>query len=304
MMGTLGGGERRCPDDLVVRGQREHLTEIERHALVAHLGQCAECRAAAALTALFDAVPDTQPGDADLIARVADKALRAPNRISRWRGLRVAAMLAFAVLTCGAATAAWVAYRQPATDRGMREPVPPAPSVRAPLAAPSGPPAGPGLPIAADEAPVLPEPQRKHRSPVSAAPGLTPTVPTQPSAASLFAEANAVRRSGDIGKAIGLYQSLRQRFPESSQALLSAVSVGDLLLGTGDAAGAILAYSAYLRGSPSGSLTEEALFGRARGLRLLGRSGEERQTWEEILRRFPRSAYQPAASRRLRELAP
>jgi TolA-binding protein len=86
--------------------------------------------------------------------------------------------------------------------------------------------------------------------------------------------------------------------------MLSAISVGDLLLGEGDPAGAITAYAAYLRGSPNGSLTEEALYGQARGLRMLGRGGEERQTWEELVRRFPRSAYQPLASRRLRELAP
>ena len=131
-----------------------------------------------------------------------------------------------------------------------------------------------------------------------------PTVNEEPTAASLFSEANSVRRSGEVRKAIALYQALRQRFPASSQAMLSAISLGELLLGEGDPAGAITAYAAYLRDAPQGTLTEEALYGRARGLRMLGRGAEEGQTWEELVRRFPRSAYQPLASRRLRELAP
>jgi TolA-binding protein len=309
---TDSSGERRCPDDLVVRGQREHLTEIERQALFAHLAQCAECRAAAALTALFDAVPDAQPGDDDLIARVADKSIPTPRRFASWPGLRVAATVALAVLACGAATAAWmaVAHRPSSTERGAREALSPAPSTRAPLSASterSGPTSDPlqAPASAADETPPAVAPQRKHHASVPAAPTSNPVVLAAPAtAASLFAEANAVRRSGEIRAAIGLYQSLRRRFPESSQALLSAVSVGDLLLGEGEAAGAVTAYGAYLRGSPDGALTEEALFGRARGLRMLGRDVEERQTWEQLLRRFPRSAYQPAACRRLRELAP
>ena len=85
---------------------------------------------------------------------------------------------------------------------------------------------------------------------------------------------------------------------------MSAISQGDLLLSEGEPAKAIAAYSAYLRAAPQGPLTEEALFGKARGLTMLGQSKEERQTWEELARRFPRSAYYPAASRRLKELAP
>lgn len=306
-------GERRCPDDLVVRGQRAPLNELERHALTIHLAQCAECRAAAALATLFGAVPTTQPGDDDLIARVADKATRRTRRSSRWAGLRVAAVVALVVLTGGAATAALVAYRR----SSEHPPVPPPPSsppparptarthvvpLAKPIEAPAVEPAAPPEPVA--------EPPRKRRpvAPVApaplSAPEPAPTMAEEPTAASLFSEANTVRRSGDLRKAIALYQSLRQRFPASSQAMLSAISVGDLLLAEGDAAGAIAAYGAYLHGVPQGNLTEEALYGRARGQRMLGRNAEERQTWEELVQRFPRSAYQPFASRRLRELAP
>jgi TolA-binding protein len=99
-----------------------------------------------------------------------------------------------------------------------------------------------------------------------------------------------------------LYRTLRGQFPESNQALLSALSEGDLLLSLADHAGALAAYDAYLARRPPGSLTEEALFGRARALGKLGQSAEERQTWEELARRFPRSAYAPAAKRRLEDL--
>jgi TolA-binding protein len=303
-------GERRCPDDLMARGQREPLNELERHALAAHLSQCGECRAAAALSALFDAVPDSQPGDDDLIARVADRALRKPRRPARFTGLRVAAVVALVILTGGGATAALVAYRRssekPAAPQGVTPPSParearrtrvlPKLSEESPAEIPAAEPAHQPEPVA--------EPAHKHRLTTPAAPAPALTVAEEPTAASLFAEANAVRRRGDTRQAITLYQHLRQRFPASSQATLSAISEGDLLLGQGDAAAAVVAYSAYLRDAPQGSLTEEALYGRARGLRMQGRSAEERQTWEELVRRFPKSAYQPTASRRLRELAP
>jgi TolA-binding protein len=307
MMGN--SSERQCPDDLVVRGQRQELSDFERRALLAHLGQCASCRAASALTALFDAIPETQPGDDDLITRVRDKATRMPRRVSRWVGLRAAAVAVLAVLSGGVATAAWIAHKR-AVDP-MREA--PAPKQQARLSfsrARSVPPAVPPPIPVVQEPPTgaldrqegtAAGPPRRHRESSRTA-DLAPPI-AEPTPASLFAHANAVRRSGNVRKAIGLYQTLRERYPDSSQALLSAVSMGDLLLGEGDPTDAIAAYGAYLRGSPKGSLTEEALFGRARGFALLGRGAEERQTWEDLLRRFPHSAYQLAASRRLKELA-
>jgi len=308
MTGNPTGDERHCPDDLVVRGQREPLTEIERRALAAHLDQCAACRAAAALTVLFDAVPDSQPGDADLIARVADKAVRSPRQASRWPVWRVAAIVAFAVLTSGAATAAFLVYRP--SSMAPEPPASPPRAHRARRASSAGPsraepplPPPQAVPVPSDEAPPA-EPPRARRPARIVAPAPTAMAVPEPSAASLFAEANAIRRGGHVRRAIAVYQALRERFPQSSQAVLAAVSLGDLFLGEGDASSAIAAYGAYLRGAPDGPLTQEALFGRARGLRKLGRVAEERQAWTELVRRFPRSAYQPAASRRLQELTP
>lgn len=304
MTGTPSNGERRCPDDLVVRGQREQLTDLERQALAAHLSQCSECRGAAALTALFDAVPDVQPNDDDLIARVASRAVREPRRFARWRRWQAAAAAAM-VLTCGAATAAWMTYRQPPSASPAPRDPPPQTSTGVPRrTARIVPIVAPPEAVATNkEAQADTEPARRTRPQPAATLAPAPTVQPAPTAASLFADANAVRRRGDTRQAVALYQALRQRFPESSQAQLSAISLGELLLAD-DPAGAVAAYSAYLHDSPNGSLTEEALFGRARGLRALGRIAEERQTWQELSRRFPRSAYHPTASRRLQELAP
>ena len=75
-----------------------------------------------------------------------------------------------------------------------------------------------------------------------------------------------------------------------------------MLLRLGDPAGAIAAYDSYLEHASGGALTEEALFGRARCLARLGRTAEERQTWEDLVHGFPQSAYQPVAIKRLGEL--
>jgi TolA-binding protein len=311
----MTGSERQCPEDLVVRAQRSELSELERHALDAHLAQCAPCRVASTLATLFDAIPETQPGDTQLIARVRDKTTQA-HRHWRRGSLQAAAVVAVVVLGGSVAVAAWITHqrtetrmgdkptsdpnasRTPARSQGMSKP---AAKVEVPAAREA--PAATG-----DEPKQPPETERKRRQAVPAAevPPAIKVAPTvaETTPASLFTQANAVRRAGEMRKAIELYQALRRRFPDSLQAHLSAISEGDLLLSEGDPAQAIVAYGAYLRAAPQGPLTEEALFGKARGLAMLGQSKDERQTWQELARRFPRSAYYPAASRRLKELAP
>ena len=305
----MTGNERPCPDDLIVRAQRHAISELERRALAAHLAQCDACRASAALAGLFAAIPDAQPGDDQRTARVTEQACR-PHRLARTHGLRTAAMVALVALSSGVAVAAWLAHQ------AAQAPIPagPAPEPRASRARDHA----PRRPAAQAEAPqespppVAPAPpaevERRRRPAARAAeavPASEPVSPVaEPTPASLFAHANAVRRAGEVREAIALYQDLRQRFPDSPQAQLSAISQGDLLLGEGEPAKAIAAYAAYLQAAPSGRLAQEALFGKARGLGLLGRNQEERRTWEELARRFPHSAYRPAAARRLQELTP
>ncbi len=311
----MTGGERQCPDDLVTRARRHELSDLERRALDAHLETCGPCRAASAMATLFDAIPESQPGDDQLVARVTAKATRARRRAGG-HGLRAAAIVALTVLTSGAAVGAWLAHR--ATEAPTTSPPPPeahasrgaarSPSLSKLATAPASP-ADDETPSPGAERPKPAVDTERKRQPVArgdaTAPNLNPaTVSAEPTPGALFARANAVRRAGEVREAIALYQTLRQRFPASEEARLAAISQGDLLLGAGEPARAIEAYAAYLRAAPHGSLTEEALFGRARGLGLLGRDREEREAWEDLARRFPSSAYHPAAERRLRELAP
>jgi TolA-binding protein len=297
--------DRPCPDDLVMRGHRDQLSQLERRVLDAHLGQCASCRAALAVARHFDAIPDTQPDDDRLIARVAGRAAKGRGARSsrRWLQAAAAAMIA---LGSGAATATWLTLRRHGPDGGHQ-------TEAARVAKGGGHHAAPPSAAEATGAPQAPATEGAGESSFSArtapraeARGRGPLAmelpPPPRDAASLFAEANAVRRSGDLRRAIDLYRALRRQFPESSQARLASLSLGDLLRGLGDAAGALAAYDSYLAHASAGALTEEALFGRARCLARLGRPAEERQTWEELVHRYPRSAYRPAAERRLQEL--
>jgi TolA-binding protein len=121
------------------------------------------------------------------------------------------------------------------------------------------------------------------------------------SAAKLFGEANQARRSGDIGRASGLYHLLQDQFPGSPEADLSRVTLALLLLDSGDAKGALSGFERYLA-SGSRGLEAEALVGRARALGRLGRSDQEAVAWREVQRKYPRSIYGRQANERLAAL--
>jgi outer membrane protein assembly factor BamD (BamD/ComL family) len=121
-------------------------------------------------------------------------------------------------------------------------------------------------------------------------------------AASLFAAANGARRDGELRRAVTLYEGLRLRFPDSDQARLASISLGDLLVRLDEPARALRAFDAYLAEVRSGPLREEALYARARCLRKLGDARAEEETWVGLLRDFPASAYAPVARQRLDEL--
>lgn len=118
------------------------------------------------------------------------------------------------------------------------------------------------------------------------------------SAAKLFGEANQARRSGDIGRASGLYHLLQDQFPGSAEADLSRVTLALLLLDSGDAQSALNGFERYLAGSARG-LEAEALVGRARALGRLGRRDLEAAAWREVQRKYPRSLYGRQAGERL-----
>ena len=90
----------RCPDDLLARSRRGPLSPVERRALDAHLGVCGLCRAAAALGALGDDIPDGPfAGDDAVVARLAGRVVARAGRGSRRaRPAALAAGLVVAVL--------------------------------------------------------------------------------------------------------------------------------------------------------------------------------------------------------------
>jgi TolA-binding protein len=117
-------------------------------------------------------------------------------------------------------------------------------------------------------------------------------------ASKLFGEANQARRSGDVGRASGLYHLLQDQFPGSPEAELSRVTLALLLLDNGDAQGALSGFERYLAGASRG-LEAEALVGRARALGRLGRRDLEASAWREVQRKYPQSIYGRQAGERL-----
>jgi TolA-binding protein len=110
-------------------------------------------------------------------------------------------------------------------------------------------------------------------------------------AAAVFVRALRERAQGQTRAAIATFRALQQQFPRTPQALVSQVSLGDLLLDGGDAAAALTAFDAYLVALPSGPLATEALLGKARALSALGRATEADTIRRELGGRFPDSAY-------------
>jgi TolA-binding protein len=117
-------------------------------------------------------------------------------------------------------------------------------------------------------------------------------------ASKLFGNANQARRSGDVGRASGLYHLLQDQFPGSPEAELSRVTLALLLLDSGDAQGALSGFERYLAGASRG-LEAEALVGRARALGRLGRRDLEASAWREVQRKYPQSIYGRQAGERL-----
>ncbi|WP_437534054.1 tetratricopeptide repeat protein [Sorangium sp. So ce726] len=347
-----------CRSELLTRVRRGVATEPDRLALDAHLGTCASCRISWVLALDFDAAGAAEPGDAELLARIANAAIGgavidlpcegaparrrregAPVRLAsapvrpdndvrrgdddarpgsllagrRWAGWTRSAWLyaAAAVLVAGVslATSALVQPR-PAAEMGpsarriepsLRVAVSRARAAASLAAAPSEGEAAPAPTEAAGLAPAAPKPREAARGPSAAAssPSASPSAST---AEQLFREANDARRAGSSRRAIELYRALQKGFASSPEATLSLVSLGGLLLQTGSPAVALAQFDRYLGVAGSRPLAVEALYGRGRALRALGRAGDEAQTWRRLLREHPGSPYVEHARRRLAEL--
>jgi len=126
-------------------------------------------------------------------------------------------------------------------------------------------------------------------------------VPRPDSAASLFADANRVRRDGNVDRAATLYQSLQTRFPGSSESKLSRALLAQMLLDRGNPEAALAGFDRYLA-EDAPVLGAEALVGRARALEQLGKSEQAIQAWKQVQIRFPGSVHARLAAARLAAL--
>jgi len=297
-----GTGEH-CPDDLLARSRKGPLSPVERRALDAHLGICGLCRAAVALGALHDAVPDFPfEDDAAVVARLAGRVVSRGGRRAP-RAARVALAAGLTLTLVAGAAAAWKATHPaampPTAVPGLARSAP----ADAPPARQANVPPPELRPAPATKTVAASRPAFVSRRRRVAEVETTPAGTTPPERADLlFARANAARGAGDLRAAADGYALLQAQFPGSPEATVSLVSAGDLLARQGDPASALEQFDRYLAVDARAPLAPEALFGRARCLRALGRSRDEADTWGTLLKRFPGSLYEGAARRRLQEL--
>jgi hypothetical protein len=261
-----------------------HELSADSTARRAHLDGCAACRLEEKWRADF-AVPAPGTDDSELERRLVASVLARPSVVPvakpPARRTRYVVLAVAATLLMGLAFAANLGREPAASPLENGEVETPAQPVRAtpvPVLAPAPPP----------RASVV-EAEKPKPEPIAPA----------PSAEDLFARANSARRAGNVEQALALYRELQKRSPKSREALASRAVVGRLLLDRGDARGALPEFDAYL--ASGGTLSEEALAGRALALERLGRSGEERVAWRTLLERHPSTLHRAHAEERLAE---
>jgi len=308
--------------DQATRARRELLRPDEARELEQALAASALVRTSHEVGRSFDAEAAVRAGDDTLIARAALGALAAaPMPRRRAHLLRtLGAAAALLIATAAAASVAVVAHvrgtevaqRLPAAPTHPRvvaqghAPVRPRGAAAHDETAPAAAEPSAGRPVTAPVPTARPQspsptaaPTAQHPSGLASSPAREAT--GELTAADLFHDASAARRAADLPRARALYAELQARFPHTSEARVSLVSLGTLLLAAGRAGEAEAAFDSYLRGG-RGDLTEEALVGRASALSTLGRRADEHRTWTELLERYPNSVYGARGKARLEAL--
>lgn len=280
--------------DLSARARRGEATDEELKRLRAALASSATLRTAHQMGADFDAALAVQAGDSALIDQVVKRALLQRGKPGRSRHLRASRtrwLALAAALSCSAGALAW-------WQVGTSTVAPPARSATLPVI-PSSPPTLRASRSAASPSPshsatpsLLP-PAPREPAPAAA----SPSSAAEPSAEALFARANQARRAGRDVEAIELYRRLQRAHPASAEALTSRIALGRLLIAKGEHAQALVELDRHLLAG--GALAEEALLWKARVLRQMGDSDNERKTLRELLSRFPSTAYEYEAKSRL-----
>jgi hypothetical protein len=296
-----------CRSELLVQARRGQLSAQARLALDAHLAVCASCRLSRDVSGDFDDADAIDLHDGARIRVLSDLARR---RVwGRGRGpvkVRAVAVAAALVIFCGTASAAVWWWRHPSipspdtavTPMGER---PAAAGARAQATvvdtAPTVAPVSPAPAVALASPTARPRTAHAAARTVALAHASEPETP-----AALLRMATEARQKGDRARAAELYRRLQREFSASPEAVLSAISLGGLLLDDGLPRAALAEFDRYLAGARGGALIPEALYGRARALARLGDRARERETWTRLCADFPESAYAPLGRRRLAEI--
>jgi hypothetical protein len=115
----------------------------------------------------------------------------------------------------------------------------------------------------------------------------------------LFAAARKQAGLGNAREARALYRELQTRYPGQGTASVQVV-LGNLEMELNAPERALIAYDAYLHSG--GPLEPEALHGKVRALRALGRTADEVLTIRNYLARYPNGFQAPSLKKRLQEL--
>lgn len=295
------------PEELLDRAHGGTASADEQLRLKSHLDVCSACRFEHALGADCRNSAEPQADDQVVMTRIRASVVRALERRShagarngvrrprRWVLLALAAILL--VGTGGAATLIWRA-RSIATERATRPATPSVTPHRDSVPKTTPPPPEPNTAESMEKAAApMPEAPSTGRKTARAVPDESPKAS---SAAELFARANSLRRQNDATAALHLYRELQHAYPGSPEELVSRVTVGRLLLDRmGDASAALGEFDGYLARAPGGSLSEEAMIGRALALGRLGRTAEEKSAWSALLAAHPGSTYAARARDRI-----
>jgi TolA-binding protein len=307
-------------EDLSARSRSGVASEAEEAALERELERDPTLFVAHLVGLDMDRATAVRVGDEALVARAADRALarvRASGLATpeksievsaappRRKPRRVVAVLAAAALVCvtGMAAGMWAGVvpvrffplkATPHDEAVIR----PAPHVSVP------PTAAPQMaPPQTNDTEAAPEPaDTSANEPATLSRGAARTrAAGETSAEALFKNANAARRDGNFGAAKRHYGELIARYPSSDEAGLARVSLGKLLLASGDPSDAEREFGQYLKGA-HGQLAEEALVSRAESFQKMGRADAERRTWQTLLATYPNSVYAAEAKGRLAAL--
>jgi len=301
------------PEDLSARARRGTLGADEQAALESALEASATLRAAHLVGRDFDDARRVLAGDDELVQRACAKVLEPPGggRVARRGLMKIPAVAVLLLASAAAATSTWLVVREASVGRW------PQAAARASATSTRNP-SDARAPARALDSDTVPPPEllpngapsesaRRAEAPrpTTLAPSSSagPTAPAEVrSAATLFRDANAARRAGDLGTAKALYAELQASFGHAREARVSHVSLGKLLLASGMSRDAERQFRLYLT-TGGGDLAEEAMVGRAEALARLGQTEEERGIWQELVRSRPSSVYAERARKRIEQLA-